>query len=73
MMSELGHCENAEIEIPDRPLKDFQLKRPAFIQGDTYEKWKKETGLDIRTGSRTEGARPKEGGSWKNCKTFEKN
>jgi hypothetical protein len=48
----------------DRPLEDFQLKRPAFIQGDSYEKWKKETCLDIRTGSRTEvdGAQESAGG-----------
>jgi hypothetical protein len=54
-------------------LEHFQLKRPALIHGDTYEKWKKEAGLDIRTGSRTEVARPEEGERWKDCETFEKN
>jgi len=32
-------------------LEVFQLRRPAHIHGDTHEKWKKEAGLDICTGS----------------------
>jgi hypothetical protein len=41
-------------------LTTYQLQAPAFITGDTYEEWKKETRLDIRTGSRTQVACAKE-------------
>ena len=45
-------------------LATYQLQASAFIIGDTYEKWKKETRLDIRTGPRTEvdGAQESTGG-----------
>jgi hypothetical protein len=35
-------------------LTTYQLQEPPFVTGDTYEEWKKETRLDICTGSRTE-------------------
>jgi transcriptional regulator with XRE-family HTH domain len=43
------------------------FKTTAHVHGDTYEEWKKEAGLDIRSGSWTEGARQGEGARCKNC------
>jgi hypothetical protein len=41
-------------------LTIYQLQAPPFVTGDTYEEWKKETRLDICTGSRTEDDGAKE-------------
>jgi hypothetical protein len=41
-------------------LTTYQLQEPPFVTGDTYEEWKKETRLDICTGSRTEDDGAKE-------------
>ena len=50
-------------------LIDSRYKHRPFIwrYGDSYEKWIKETRLDIRTGSRTQVARQKEGAREENC------
>jgi hypothetical protein len=47
-------------------LKHFQLEELAFKHGDIYEKRKKETRLDIHTGSRDEDDGAKENASCKN-------
>jgi hypothetical protein len=48
-------------------LTTYQLQASPFITGDTYEEWKKETRLDVRTGSRTEDNGAQIGPRRKNC------
>jgi hypothetical protein len=51
-------------------LIDFQLQAPA-LHGDSHEKWIKETGLDISTGSRAEDNGPQENPRRPNCQEVE--
>jgi hypothetical protein len=63
----------ADLALPPLPVRGafllaiYQIQAPAFITGEAYEKWKKETRLDIRTGSRTEDNGAQEGPRRKNC------
>jgi hypothetical protein len=46
---------------------NLAVTTPAFITGDSYEKWKEEARLDICTGSRTEDNGAQESARCKNC------
>jgi hypothetical protein len=48
-------------------LTSLQLQAAPFIQGDSHEKWKEETCLDIRSGSGAQIACPKESIRSINC------
>jgi hypothetical protein len=48
-----------------------ELQTRRFIHGDSYEKWIKETSVDIRTGPRAENAGAQENSGRQNCQEVE--
>jgi hypothetical protein len=62
-----GRAEQQRALARGFSFDNLAVTTPAFITGDSNEKWKEEASLDVCTGSRTEDNGTQESARCKNC------